>query len=365
MPRLAVIGLGYWGPNLVRNFYAALGEDLVMVCDASPERLDAIARQYPTVRSTTCVDEVFAASEVDAVAIATPVATHYPLAKAALEAGKSVFVEKPMASSVAEARELVQLAQQCELVLMVDHVFVHNNAVKKIQELVGDGSIGKLLYIDSVRINLGRIQNDVNVVWDLAPHDISIVDAIVGRPPLSVAAHGATHTEHGLEDVAYIHLDYGNGLIANFHVNWLSPVKIRYTIVGGSEKSIVFNDLYAAETVKVFDSGVVVRQDDLEDRRRLLVDYRTGDTWSPHIPRAEPLANAVQDFLDCIDEGRTPLTDGLSGLRIVRILEAIQQSIRNNGQRITIAEQPPGATEAVCIPLEGAQTCPASSPVVP
>lgn len=352
MARLAVIGLGYWGPNLVRNFHAALGEDLRIVCDQSVERVQAIARGYPTAQPTVNAAEVFANKEIDAVAIATPVATHFPLAKAALQAGKSVFIEKPLASSVAEAEELVDLAKQKGLVLMVDHVFVHNNAVKKIKELSDSGDIGKLLYIDSVRINLGKIQNDVNVVWDLAPHDISIVDYIVGRLPLSVAAHGATHTEQGLQDVAYVHLDFGDGLIANFHVNWLSPVKIRYTIVGGSEKSIVFNDLHPAELVKVFDSGVVVRRENLEDRRRLLVDYRTGDTWSPHIPRVEPLMNAARDFIDCVDNGGTPLTDGEAGLRIVRVLEAIQQSIQSNGECIRISASKINTTTCSIPPLD-------------
>ena len=352
MTRLAVIGLGYWGPNIVRNFYAHLGEDLRIVCDSCADRVEAICKTFPTVHGSQCAEDVLANPGIDAVAIATPVATHYPLAKAALEAGKSVFIEKPLASSVAEAEELVDLAKRKGLILSVDHVFVHNNAVKKMKELLDDGQLGQLHYIDSVRINLGRIQSDVNVVWDLAPHDLSIVDYLVGRLPLSVGAFGATHTEQGLEDVAYINLDYGNGIIANFHVNWLSPVKIRYTIVGGSDRSIVFNDLHPAEIVKVFDSGVIVQRDDLNDRRRLLVDYRTGDTWAPYIPHVEPLKNITGEFLDRIENGSGSLTDGEAGLRVVKLLEAIDKSIRDNGARVTLAQPDSTATATPAVPVD-------------
>ena len=363
MARLGVIGLGYWGPNLVRNFYHVLGEDLRVVCDQSVERLQAVARDYPSVQATTDAHELFSNREIDAVVIATPVATHFPLAKAAMLAGKSVFVEKPLASSVAEAEELVDISRRQGVVLMVDHVFVHNNSVRKIKELTDSGDIGQLLYIDSVRINLGKIQNDVNVVWDLAPHDISIVDHIVGRLPVSVAAQGASHTEQGLEDVAYVHMDFGDGLIAHFHVNWLSPVKIRYTIVGGSEKSIVFNDLQRAEPIKVFNSGVVVRRDDLDDRRRLLVDYRTGDTWSPHIPHVEPLTNAAHEFVDCVNHGGSPLSDGDAGLRVVRILEAVQQSIRRNGECISIATDDNPVASAIASQLADCHEGPCPLPM--
>lgn len=334
MVRAAVIGLGYWGPNLVRNFASVLGPDLRIVCDQCPDRVRSIERNYPSTRGVTDVNEVFTDPEIDAVAIATPVSTHFPLAKAALLAGKSVFVEKPLTRTSAEAEELIDLARAKGLVLMVDHVFLHNNAVKKMKDLADTGELGVLQYIDSVRINLGLIQNDINVVWDLAPHDISIVDYIVGRLPLSVSAFGASHTEQGLEDVAYLNLDYGDGLIANFHVNWLSPVKIRYTTVGGSKKSLVFNDLHRAEILKVYDSGVHVERQDIEDRRRILVDYRVGDVYSPHIPHCEPLRNAVNDFVGAIKKGTRPLTDGENGLCVVRILEAAEKSILRNGERV-------------------------------
>jgi predicted dehydrogenase len=230
------------------------------------------------------------------------------------------------------------------------------------KQLLDEGQLGQLHYIDSVRINLGRIQSDVNVVWDLAPHDLSIVDYLVGRLPLTVGAFGATHTEQGLEDVAYINLDYGDGIIANFHVNWLSPVKIRYTIVGGSDRSIVFNDLHPAEIVKVFDSGVIVQRDDLKDRRRLLVDYRTGDIWSPYVPHVEPLGNVTGEFLDRIENGTGSLTDGEAGLRVVTLLEAIDRIIQENGSRVTVSQPttsaPAAPPVAAPVPIDAAPATP-------
>jgi predicted dehydrogenase len=334
MVRVAVIGLGYWGPNLVRNFHAAGA--LRVCCDQNAARAKAIVRSYPSARMETDARRVFANPEIDAVALATPVATHYSLAKAALQAGKSVLVEKPLTASSEEAEELVELAQRQGLVLMVDHVYVHSPAVGKIKSLVDDGSLGDLLYIDSVRINLGLFQRDINVVWDLAPHDLSIVDHLVGRLPRSLSAFGAAHANCHQEDVAYLNLDFGSGLIANFHLNWLSPVKIRYTMIGGREKSVVYNDLHPAEVIKVYDSGITVHEDNLEDRRRLLIDYRSGDVWSPRVPGGEPLQIAVSHFLDCVREKKRPLTDGEAGLRIVRILEAAERSIKAQGGRITL-----------------------------
>jgi len=336
MARVAVIGLGYWGPNLVRNFYAVAGEDLRICCDRDKERAAGIARTYPSIKTVTDPEEVFRDPQIDAVAIATPVSTHHALARAALKAGKHVLVEKPLAATVEQAEDLVRLARQKKLVLMVDHVYVYSPAIRKIKELYDGGALGKLLFIDSVRINLGLFQRDVNVVWDLAPHDLSIVDYLVGRLPKSLAAFGAAHANYELEDVAYLNLDFGDGLIANFHVNWLSPVKIRYTMFGGSEKSIIYNDLHPAEAIKVYGSGISVREDDLEDRRRLLIDYRSGDVWSPHVDRGEPLENMVRHFLDCVTSQKTPLTDGEAGLRVVRILEASQRSIKAQGGRITL-----------------------------
>ncbi len=334
--RIGVIGLGYWGPNLVRNFREVIGDDLCVCCDQQESRVEAVRRRYPSLRATSDAAAVLADDGIDGVAIATPVATHYPLAKAALEAGKSVLIEKPMTADVAQAEELVDLAQKRGLALMVDHVFVYSPPVRKIKALLDTGELGRLLYVDSVRINLGLFQRDVNVVWDLAPHDLSIVDHLLGRTPKSVAAFGSVHTGSGHEDVAYLNLDFGDGLIANFHVNWLSPVKIRYTMLGGSRKSLVYNDLDPVETIKVYDSGINVREDDLEGRRNILIDYRMGDVWSPRLEPGEPLRTVVSHFVDCVRGGTTPVTDGQAGLRVVRVLDAAQRSIKAQGGRITL-----------------------------
>jgi predicted dehydrogenase len=336
MNGLGVIGLGYWGPLLVRNFSQLLGPGLKVCCDRDPAQLDNIAKSYPGVRLTRNFEDVLADPEIRAVAIATPAHTHYHLAKQALLANKAVLVEKPMTTSVEEAEELVDLAQKQGQVLMVDHVYLYSPAVRKIKELLDAGELGQLLYIDSVRINLGLFRRDVNVVWDLAPHDLSIIDHLVGRLPRSVATFGAIHAGQGMEDVAYLNLDFGRGLIANAHVNWLSPVKIRHMIVAGDKKSLVFNDLYPDEPVRVYDSGVRVREESVDERRRVLVECRTGDVLAPYIPRTEPLKSVVSHFVECVRGGQTPLTDGRAGLRIVRLLEAAERSIKAQGGRITL-----------------------------
>ncbi len=334
--RVGVIGLGYWGPNLVRNFRAVDDAEVRVCCDREASRTRDIVRHFAGMRTTAKAEAVLADDSIDAVVIATPVATHYELARTALESGKHVLVEKPLTADLAQAEELVRLAEDRGRVLMVDHVFLYSPAVRKIKEIVDGGQLGDLLFVDSVRINLGLLQHDVNVVWDLAPHDVSIVDHMVGRMPRSVAAFGASHTESDIEDVAYLNLDYGDGLIANFHLNWLSPVKIRYTMLGGSRKSLVYNDLDPVERIKVYDSGISVRPDDLERRRGMLVDYRVGDVWSPHVSRGEPLHVMAEHFVDCAARGKTPLSDGHAGLRVVRILDAAQRSIRAQGGRITL-----------------------------
>jgi predicted dehydrogenase len=334
--RYGVIGLGYWGPNLVRNFNSAVGQSLCACADLNSARTQVIARNYPDLKITNDPEQVLADSSIDAVAIATPVHSHYPLVKAALEAGKHVLVEKPFTSSVEHAEELIELADREGRILMVDHTFLYSPTVRKIKEIVDSGQLGEFLYIDSVRINLGLFQQDVNVVWDLAPHDLSIVDYLVGRLPRSLSAFGAAHAGNGIESVAYLNLDFGDGLIANFHVNWLSPVKIRHTMLGGTKKTLVYNDLDPIEKIKVYDSGINVRQDDFEGRRRLQIDYRTGDVWSPHVANQEPLGTMVSHFIECVEKGRTPMTDGRAGLRIVRILDAAQRSIKAQGGRITL-----------------------------
>lgn len=282
-------------------------------------------------------ESLLAREDVHAVAIATPVGTHAPLALAALKAGKHVLVEKPLAGCVRDAEAMVEAAKRVGRVLMVDHTFVYSGPVRKMKEIVDSGDLGDLYYIDSVRINLGLFQHDVNVVWDLAPHDLSIVDYLIGRLPKSLSAFGGCHanSDSGIEDVAYLNLDFGDGLTASFHVNWLSPVKIRHFLVGGSRKGLVYNDLSPDEKIKVYDRGITVAQD-AEARRGVLIGYRTGDVWSPRIEGEEPLQRMVSHFAECIREGKQPLTDGEAGLRVVRILDTAQRSIKAQGGRVTL-----------------------------
>jgi predicted dehydrogenase len=309
-----------------------------MVCDREPSQLERLAKAYPTAKPVPDFAEVLDDPTIDAVAIATPIGTHAKLALAALDAGKHVLVEKPMASSVHDAEEMVRRAEERGQTLMVDHTYVYSNAVRKIKDMLDAGELGDLYFVDSVRINLGLFQHDVNVVWDLAPHDLSIMDYLVGRLPRSLSAFGACHADNEgeIEDVAYLNLDFGRELLASFHVNWLSPVKVRHFILGGSRKSIVYNDLESVEKIKVYDSGVTISHNP-EARRQILVDYRTGDVWSPHISGGEPLQAMVRHFAECVQEGKRPLTDGETGLRIVRILEAAQRSIKAQGGRITLS----------------------------
>ena len=337
MLRVAVVGAGYWGPNLIRNFSSCPLTSLAAVCDKDGERLEKVLAGYPDVGAVESFDTLLTRDDVDAVVIATPVGTHAPLAIAALQAGKHVLVEKPLASSVRDAEAMVAAAKEANRVLMVDHTFIYSGPVRKIKEIVDSGDLGEIYYVDSVRINLGLFQHDVNVVWDLAPHDLSIMDYLIGRLPKSLSAFGTCHTDSssGIEDVAYLNLDFGDGLLASFHVNWLSPVKIRSFLVGGSKKGLVYNDLSPDEKIKVYDRGITVSED-AEARRGVMIGYRTGDVWSPRIDSQEPLQAMVRHFAECIRDGKTPLTDGEAGLRVVRILEAAQRSIKAQGGRITL-----------------------------
>jgi predicted dehydrogenase len=337
MIRIGVIGAGYWGPNLIRNFAACADTELVAVCDKDRARLDKVLAGYPGVDAVDSFDALLKRDDVDAVAIATPVATHAPLALAALRAGKHVLIEKPMAACVRDAEAMVAAAIEAGRVLMVDHTFIYSGPVQKVKEIVDSGDLGEIYYVDSVRINLGLFQHDVNVVWDLAPHDLSIMDHLIGRLPKSLSAFGTCHTdsEVGIEDVAYLNLDFGDGLLASFHVNWLSPVKIRHFLVGGSRRGLVYNDLAPDEKIKVYDRGITISQD-AESRRGALIGYRTGDVWSPRIESQEPLQTMVSHFAQCIRDGVRPLSDGEAGLRVVRILEAAQHSIKAQGGRITL-----------------------------
>jgi predicted dehydrogenase len=332
---VAIVGYGYWGPNLVRNFSEAEHFRVACCCDLDANRLAKAQKKHPWLQVTSKYEEVLANKDIDAVAVATPVNTHFDLARRALEAGKHVLVEKPLTMHVEHAEELCELAKQKGLVLMVDHVFVYSPAVIKTKEILDSGRLGELFFIDSVRINLGLLQHDVNVVWDLAPHDLSIVDLFLGRLPRSLSAFGGVHAKHGIEDVAYLNLDYGDGLVANFHVNWLSPVKVRQMILGGSEQSLIYNDMESSEKIKVYNRGINVGSDP-EKRRQVLISYRSGDIWVPNIGTQEPLSRMVEHFAQCIQEGKTPISDGQSGLRVVKILDAAQRSIKAQGGRIAL-----------------------------
>src|SRR5262245_10973246 len=332
--RVGVIGAGYWGPNIIRNLVALERCRLEAVCDADPARLAPIGRLYPAVRREQDARALIGDPALDAIAICTPVHTHYPLAKAALEAGKHVLIEKPMAHSIAAASELVELAAARSLTLMVDHTFVYSGPIKAMRALIESGEIGELLYFDSVRINLGLLQKDVNVVWDLAPHDLSIMDHLLQREPRWVSAIGSAHFGR-LENLAYITVRFDGSLIAHFHVNWLAPVKIRRTVIGGSKKMIVYDDLDPSDRVKIYDKGVSINADRAE-RDRMLVDYRTGDMLAPKIDKTEPLSAVCSQFVDRSLDGKRPLTDGHAGLRVVRLLEAAQQSIAHDGARVSL-----------------------------
>jgi predicted dehydrogenase len=332
---VGIIGCGYWGPNLIRNFSACPQTEVVAVYDANPARLEAVARSFGHLNLVSSIDQ-FLEQKLQAVAIATPVSTHFALAERCLEAGLHVLVEKPLAANAQEARALVDLAQRRGRVLMVDHTYLYSNAVRRIKELVERGDLGNLYYVDSVRINLGLFQRDVNVIWDLAPHDLSIVDYILAAPARSISAWGCSHADAVQEDIAYVNVDYGDRLMANFHVNWLSPVKVRQIIFAGSRKSLIFNELNTTEPLKVYDRGVDFAAGP-EERHKLMVSYRSGDVWSPHVEAGEALQGVVSHFAECIREEKTPLSDGRQGLRVVQLLEAATRSIRAQGGRVVLS----------------------------
>lgn len=338
-PRLinvAVIGCGYWGPNLIRNFASASGARLMAVCDLQPERFAKLQQQYPAVEFVSDYEALLARPELDAVAIATPVSTHFKLAQMALAAGKHVMVEKPMTATVAEAQELVALAKVQNRVLMVDHTFAYTGAVRKIRDLVQTGQLGELLYYDSVRINLGLFQNDVNVLWDLAVHDLAIMDFALGQEPVAVSATGHAHLKGQHEDIAYMTCFFESNLIAHLHLNWLSPVKIRRTIIGGDKQMAVYDDLEPSEKLKIYDRGASLQNGGLEGLRKHKIDYRMGDMHAPHIAPGEALQCNTAHFIECIENGQTPLTDGQAGLRVVRILEAATESMKRRGEAVSL-----------------------------
>lgn len=334
MTGIGVIGYGYWGPNLVRNFNQTDGASVVAVCDQSPARLAAVSKLYPAVRTYEQVSDMLLDSDVDAVAIATPVHTHFSLAKLALESGRHVFVEKPFTATSAEGEELIKIADDGGLTLMVDHTFVYTSAVRKMRDLIDGGELGTLYYYDSVRVNLGLFQSDVSVLWDLAVHDLSIMDFLLDQDPITVSATGVSHVSGQPVNMAYLTCMFPNNLIAHFHVNWLAPVKIRQTLLCGSDKMVVFDDLDASEKVKVYDKGITLDTGSEAYERR--VGYRAGDMWAPRLDVVEALAVEATHFVDCIETGATPLSDGRAGLRIVKILEAAHESMENNGSPVAV-----------------------------
>lgn len=326
--KFGVIGYGYWGPNVVRNLQSLTTTELVTVCDKSYVSRKRIHKAYPGVYVSADASEVLSSPEIDAVAIVTPVWTHFELAKAALENGKHVFVEKPFTANLAQAEELIELAERKKLQIMVDHTFLFTGAVKKIKQLLEKEELGKLYYYDSTRVNLGLFQHDVNVVWDLAPHDLSIMDYLIESRPEALVATGQKHL-NGLEDVAFITLYFDDNIIAHINVNWLSPVKVRTTLIGGEKKMVVWNDLEADEKVKVYDKGVDVRN--REGLYELLVNYRSGDMWAPQLEQIEALRNELAYFVECISSGNVPFNDGMAGLRVVKMLEAANESLAKRG----------------------------------
>lgn len=329
MLKLGVIGYGYWGPNVVRNFSIQPGCEVAAVCDKNPTALAHALSRHPSAQGTSNPNELLESPKIDAIAIVTPVSTHYDLARQALLNGKHVFVEKPFTATSHQAEELIELADRRNLQIMVDHTFLFTGAVRKIKELVDGGVLGPLYYYDSTRVNLGLFQHDVNVLWDLGPHDVSIVDHLIGLEPDLVVATGGAHL-NGLADMAYITLYFPNSIVAHINVNWLSPVKVRTTLIGGQRKMLVWNDLEPAEKIKVYDKGVNVATQ--EGRYQLLVSYRSGDMWAPRLDEAEALQREARYFLDCIDSGERPFNDGHAGLRVVKILEAADASLKSRSE---------------------------------
>jgi predicted dehydrogenase len=333
MIRIGVIGYGYWGPNIVRNLHGLDSAQVVAICDRNPEALKRAIRAYPSVEVTSDATDMLRSPFIDAVAIITPVWTHFELAKAALLNGKHVFVEKPFTSNSDQAELLIELAQKSDLKIMVDHTFLFTGAVKKIRQLIDQDELGDLYYYDSMRVNLGLFQHDIDVIWDLAPHDLSIMDYLIQKEPEAVVATGETHLNFHA-DVAFITLYFPHNTIAHINVNWLSPVKIRTTLIGGEKKMLVWNDLEADEKVKVYDKGVrIAGREGVYD---LLVSYRSGDMWAPKIEQSEALKVELGYFLDCIENNETPFNDGVAGLRVVKMLEAAGESLKLRGETVPV-----------------------------
>lgn len=335
MIQVGIIGYGYWGPNLVRNFFSQKNCTIKSVADSRKHRREHLSQSYSSITPLPDADDIINDPEIDAVIIATPVFTHFDLAKKALLNGKHVLLEKPMASSVKECEILIELAQQKNLVLMVDHTFLYTGAVEKIKEIIDEGALGNVKYLDSNRINLGLFQADINVLWDLAPHDLSILRYLYNEQPYSINATGICHTNNGIENIAYMTINYSSGFIAHIHCSWSSPVKVRTMLIGGDKKMIVYNDLEPTEKIKIYDTAYSIKSD--EDKKNILVDYRIGDIYVPKISNKEALASVASDFINSIMENKTPRSSHVIGNDIVKLLEAAEKSIKNKGIEIKLS----------------------------
>lgn len=331
---VGVIGYGYWGPNLVRNYVETPGSQVIAVSDVRLERLSEVQKRYPFIKTSTDNNDLFTDPTIDAILISTPVSSHYELAMQALQADKHVLLEKPITQQSDQARRLIEEAARRKRVLMVDHTFIYTGAIQKIHDLITSGEIGDLYYYDSVRVNLGLFQHDVSVLWDLAVHDLSIMDYLLGEKSIAVSAAGISHIPGEPENTAYLTIFLENNLIAHIHVNWLAPVKIRRTLIGGSHKMIVYNDLEPSEKVKVYDRGICLN--DENSVYKMLISYRTGDVWIPGLDQTEALRTQAMHFIECVETGKAPITDGQAGLRVVKLLEAATQSMAKRGQPFEI-----------------------------
>jgi len=331
---IGVIGYGYWGPNLLRNFFNTKSINVTHICDLDNKILERALKIYPNLITTNNYNDITNSKDIDAVAIATPVNSHYDIAKNALNKSKHIFIEKPFTSSLKHAEDLIEIAEKKKLIIMVDHTFLFTGAVRKIKELIDKDLLGNIYYYDSTRINLGLFQHDINVIWDLAPHDFAIMDYVIKDKPVAVSAYGKDHFARGLEDIAYINVYFTGNMIAHFSVNWLSPVKIRSTLIGGDKKMLIWNDLEGDEKIKIYDKGVEIKN--RESIYNLLVSYRSGDMYSPKIDNTEALKLEAEYFVDCVLSNKKPFNDGYSGLKIVKMLEACDLSIKNNGKVVNL-----------------------------
>ena len=338
MIKIGIIGYGYWGPNLLRNFAELPGATVAAVADLDVAKLEIVQRRYPAVRITADFQELLTDPSIDVIAVATPVSTHFELGMAALKAGKHLWLEKPVAETSLQARKLMEEAEKRKRVLFVDHTFIYTGAVRKMGEIVKSGELGRVYYYDSVRVNLGLFQRDVNVISDLAVHDFSILDYLLGEHPVAVSASGANHFPGTPENLAYITLFYESGIIAHANVSWLAPVKVRQILMGGSKRMIIYDDLEPSEKIKVYDKGVSFT-DDPKQIHEMRVGYRTGDMWAPKLAMTEALRTGGEHFIDCIEHNKVPETDGRLGLRVVELIEAATSSMRGKGETVYIPRQ--------------------------